>query len=135
MKRTKSELLAQAMVAANNEDWGKAFQLLEQIEDVDVLLPQLHYLRGLIHIHMEDTRSANEALRQALYCDPSFALAHYTLGELYEKTGTLGEAHQHWQRARKVLAQQNPQDLLPFGDDLTVEMLNGLLDYRLRERG
>ena len=126
-------MLEQALAAANNEQWGEAFRLLEQAERDDVLLPQLHYLRGLIHMQTNDLPSAIEALRQALYCDPSFALAHYTLGELYEKTGTMVEAQRHWHRARKVLTHFDPQEILPFGNDLTVEMLNGLLDYRLRK--
>lgn len=125
-------LLEQALAAANGEDWDQAFRLLEQAERNDVLLPQLHYLRGLIHLQMSDLKSATEALRQALYCDPSFALAHYTLGELHEKSGAIAEAHRHWQRARKALAEHDPQETLPFGNDLTVEMLSGLLDYRLR---
>ena len=129
----QTRLLEQALAAANNEHWIEAFRLLEQAERDDVLLPQLHYLRGLIHLQTNDLPSATEALRQALYCDPSFALAHYTLGELHEKTGTIAQAHQHWHRARKALAHHDPQEILPFGNDLTVEMLNGLLDYRLRK--
>lgn len=121
--------------AADSESWGEAFRLLEQAELRDVLQPETHYLRALMMIQMNDYESAEHALRQALYCDPTFALAHYTLGDLREKTGAIAEARRHWQRARKVLSAFKPDETLAFDNDLTVEMLNGLLDYRLKSVG
>src|SRR5690606_16071162 len=111
--------------------WGEAFQLLDEIESADVLQPQIHYLRALIQLQMGDRAASLVSLRQAVYCDPSFALAHYTLGELHEKAGALDEAARYWRRAQKSLAQLDPQQPLPFAEDMTVEMLKGLLDYRL----
>ena len=120
--------------AADNEEWGEAFRLLERAELSDVLQPETHYLRALMLIQMNDHDSAELSLRQALYCDPAFALAHYTLGELREKNGALAEAHRHWQHARKALSAFQPDEPLAFDNDLTVEMLNSLLDYRLDVR-
>lgn len=126
-----TELWRRAQIAANREDWGEAFQLLDEIESADVLQPQIHYLRALIQLQMGDRAASLVSLRQAVYCDPSFALAHYTLGELHEKAGALDEAARYWRRAQKSLAQLDPQQPLPFAEDMTVEMLKGLLDYRL----
>ena len=127
------ELWDAAREAADTEAWGLAFQLLDEAEQLDMLQPQTHYLRALIYMQMDNMQSAVYALRQALYCDPAFALAHYTLGELYEKTGAVAEAERHWKRAQNVLSGFAPQEALPFTSDLTVEMLNGLLDYRLNQ--
>ncbi len=72
------------------------------------------------------------AWRQALYCDPMFALAHYSLGELYEQRGERKAAARHWHQAMAAIAKLEPQHRLLFSEELTVEMLQGLLTYRVR---
>lgn len=129
-----STLLEQARLAANNEHWDEAFRLLEEAGRKDVLQPQVHYLRALIHIQKGDWLASLTALRQAVYCDPTFALAHYTLGDLHARTGALEEAARHWRRAQKSLIGLDNNQLLPLGDDMTVGMLHALLDYRLQRQ-
>lgn len=126
------DIWTRAKAAANREDWEEAFRLLHEAEGDNMLQPHIHYLRALIQMQMGDLQGSLASLRQAVYCDPAFALAHYTMGDLHEKTGAVDEAARHWRRARKVLSGLDPQQPLPFTEDLTVEMLNGLLDYRLK---
>lgn len=131
---SRIDILAQARAAANNENWPLAFQLLKEAEADDVLQPQIHYLRGLIQMQQGDYTASMNSLRQAIYCDANFALAHYMLGELHEKAGAVAEARRHWRRAQQTLAGLDPQQPLIFADDLTAEMLNGLLNYQLNKR-
>jgi chemotaxis protein methyltransferase CheR len=128
-----TDLWMQARAAADGEYWDEAFHLLEQAEQHDVLQPQIHYLRGLIFMQMGHRGDAQAALRQAVYCDPTFALAHYSLGDLYAMTGESTEAQRYWQRAQKALKGLHPETLLPYADDLTVEMLGAILNYRLKQ--
>jgi tetratricopeptide (TPR) repeat protein len=114
--------------------WDVALQLLKEAESGDVLQPHIHYLRGLIFMQQGMIQDSLAALRQAIYCDPNFALAHYSLGEAYEKVGAVEDARRYWLRARRTLAGLDSQQPLPYTDDLTVEMLNGLLDYQLNKR-
>jgi chemotaxis protein methyltransferase CheR len=79
------DILAQARAAANSENWPDAFHLLDQAEADDVLQPQIHYLRALIYMQQADYPASIASLRQAIYCDPGFALAHYMLGELHAR--------------------------------------------------
>ncbi len=77
--------------------------------------------------------NADEALwawRQALYCDPAFALAHYSLGELFAQQGDTKLAVRHWHQAQAAVARLDPQHPLLFAEDITVEMLQGLLTAR-----
>lgn len=127
------DILAQAKAAANSENWDMAFQLLKAAEADDVLQPQIHYLRALIHMQQGEYTSSMHSLRQAIYCDSGFALAHYMLGELHDKLGASQEAKRHWRRAQQALAGLDPQQSLTFGDDLTAEMLSGLLNYQLNK--
>jgi chemotaxis protein methyltransferase CheR len=131
---SKIDILAQARAAANNENWATAYRLLKEAEADDVLQPQIHYLRALIQMQQGDLTASMNSLRQAIYCDSSFALAHYMLGELHEKAGAINEARRHWRRAQQSLIGLDPQQPLMFADDLTAEMLNGLLNYQLNKR-
>lgn len=119
--------------AANNEEWDTAIRLLKMIEDDVTYQKQVQYLRGLIFMHQGLVEEAAVALRLSIHYDPDFVLAHYTLGELHDKAGEQLMACQHWQTAQRILVGLDPEQTLPFADDLTVEMLNGLLSYQLRK--
>lgn len=123
-----------AQEAANRENWDEAFRLLDEAQGNNVLQPHIHYLRALVQMQKGDLQSSLASLRQSIYCDPGFALAHYMMGDLHEKAGDRDEAARHWRRARKALFGLDPNQPLTFSEDLTVEMLNGLLDYRLKQR-
>jgi chemotaxis protein methyltransferase CheR len=123
-----------ARQAADDENWEEALALLREADDRDNLQPHVHYLRGLIMIQTGELDQALMALRQAVYCDPAFALAHYALGEVYDRRGLRKDAVRHWNRAREVLRDLDPDGPLPHGDeDLTAEMLHGLIDFRLSQ--
>jgi chemotaxis protein methyltransferase CheR len=121
-----------AKQAADDEDWEKALELLREADEQDNLQPHVHYLRGLIMIQTGELDQALVSLRQAVYCDPTFALAHYALGEVYDRRGSRKDAVRHWNRAKDMLRDLDPEGSLPHGDeDLTPEMLYGLIDFRL----
>jgi chemotaxis protein methyltransferase CheR len=119
-----------AKEAADREKWDEALAWLAQMEEQHSFRPELHYLRGLVQMAAENADEALWSLRQAVYCEPMFALAHYSLGELYERQGEYRLAVRHWRQALEATAGLEPQHHLPFADDLTVEMLQGLLTYR-----
>ena len=130
-KRSKEELWTLAEEAADCEKWEEALALLQEAEGVDKFQPQVYYLRALIQMQIETADDAMKSLRRAIYCDPNFALAHYTLGELYEKQASLKEASRHWHHAQSAIAGLDSAYRLPYADDLTVEMLRELLIFRL----
>ncbi len=120
-----------AREAADREKWEDALRLLETVEHSDHLQPQAHYLRGLIRLHQEDLNGAIESLRQAIFRAPAYAMAHYTLGEVYEKRGEYRMAARYWEKARDAIAHLLPAQSLPYEQELTVEMLRGLITHRL----
>ena len=130
-QQSTESTLAQAKEAADSEQWDEALAHLAQIEPEHLLRPEFHYLHGLVQMAAENAEKALWSLRQAVYCDPTFALAHYSLGELHERRGEYKLAMRHWRHALAALAELEPQHHLPFADGLTVEMLQGLLIYRL----
>lgn len=125
--------LENARYAANQEQWNEALDLLNQLERTGVLPPEALYLRALIYLQQGQAPAAQEALRQAIYCNPSFALAHYTLGEFYAKQNKTKEALRYWMMAKQILEDLEPQAQVAFDDDLTVEALNDLLSYQINQ--
>jgi len=126
-------ILVQAKQAADRADWATAIGLLDKAEKEPTLRmqPQLHYLKALVFSHTEDAEGALQSLRRAIYCDPNFALAHYALGEMYEKRGEVREARRHWTLAQSSIRELDPTESLPLDEDLTIEMFNDLLTFRL----
>jgi chemotaxis protein methyltransferase CheR len=129
--KLKTDALKEAQLAAGREDWNALQQWLVLAEHDSPMNPQVHYLRGLMQMHRKRFSGALQALRRAIYCDPSFALAHYALGDLYEKNGNFTEARRCWLRSQHTVAERQPQEDLTAGENLTVEMFRDLLNYRL----
>lgn len=128
------KLWESAKQAADDEDWDTAMGLLDKADQKDNMQPQVHYLRGLIFMQIGELELALMSLRQAVYCDPTFVLAHYTLGEVYDRRGARNDAERHWHRAMDTIRTLDGDEQLPYGDeDLTPEMLYGLIDFRLSQ--
>jgi len=122
-----------AKQAADRGDVEATNALLDKAERETPLMPQVHYLRGLLAIQQQQRGDAFHALRRALYCDPGFVLAHYSLGELYYQRQAYREAARHWQQANALLAECNDDDYLPFGEEITAEHLKALIDNRWQQ--
>ena len=120
-----------AKEAADQENWNDALVWLARAEHEDKFQPQVYHLRAVIQLHLGDTEGALISLRQAIYCDPTFTLAHYTLGEVHEQQGDFKSAVRHWQIAQTTIRALDPKEQMPFAQELTVEMLQGLLAHGL----
>lgn len=130
-KSDAHQLLEQAQDAANQQNWQQALDLLNLVELSDKFNPKVHYLRGIIYRERGDYPAALLAMRQAIYCDPNFALAHYMLGDIFKQQGQLSGARRHWQIARSFLKSQPPDKILDASNGLTVDMLIDLIDFNL----
>ncbi|MES2161014.1 MAG: CheR family methyltransferase [Pseudomonadota bacterium] len=74
--------------------------------------PALRYLRALILEEQGRSGEAIGALRDALYLDPDFVLAHFTLGSLCRRNGAAREAQRHFANALELLRGHAPDDVL-----------------------
>ncbi len=117
--------------AANKEDWSEALRWLEAAEVTHKLRPEVHYLRGIVELQQGDIEKALFSLRRAIYCKHEFVLAHFTIGEIFEKLGQVKKAANHWKQAQQILAGLPTDKLIESSDSLTVEMLTTVLEYRL----
>lgn len=129
------EICLKARQAADGQQWDEALTLLDKLLQSHPLNEYAHYLRGLIFMEQRNFGKALSALRQALYCNSNFILARYTLGELYTQMGHSAQAVREWKLTQHLLASLAPESLVPHSPDLSVDMLNGLLDMHLRNGG
>jgi len=74
--------------------------------------PALRYLRALILEEQGRAAEAIAALKDALYLDPDFVLAHFTLGSLCRRNGATREAQRHFANALELLRGHAPDDVL-----------------------
>jgi len=126
----QAETLAQARRLIDREDWPQALRLLDSFENFDPYNPLVHFVRALILAHASRLK-AIDALQQAIYCEPSFALAHYWQGELWHREGRLEQAQACWRRALKALQGLEDEALLLGDAEMTTDMLRHVLRYRL----
>lgn len=120
-----------AYYAANREDWAEALERLIEAENENIMRPEVHYLRGIIELQQDQIEKSLASLRRAIYCKNDFVLAHFTVGEIFEKLGHLKKAANHWTWAHQILSNLPPEQPIEFSDKLTVEMLFTVIDYRL----
>jgi len=127
-------LWQQALLAADQERWDDAVLLLDQAEAENAMQAEVHYLRALVYLQHQQEQSAFTSLRQAIYCDPNFAMAHYTLGECFARQHNTKQAQRYWRQALTIVSSLKPDEVLHGTLDMTAEMLMGLLHYQLSQQ-
>jgi chemotaxis protein methyltransferase CheR len=70
---------------------------------------------------------ATAALKCAIYLDPEFALAHFSLGNIARQQLRVEEAERHYANALKLLAAFQPEDILPDSEGMTVGRLSQII--------
>ncbi len=92
-----------ARQAADAEKWDNALVWLMHAEAAYKFQPHVYHLRATVQWQLGDLEGAMVSLRQAIYCDPNFALAHYTLAALSEARGDHKLASRHWRLAQRAI--------------------------------
>ncbi len=115
-----------AASARNCADQGRLAEATEWCERaiaVDKMNPGHYYLFAAVQQENGQTAEALRSLHRALYLDPGFALAHFSLGNLELSRGRLREARRHFANALTLLRAQAAADILPESDGLTAGRL------------
>lgn len=89
--------------------------------------PALRYLQALILEEQGHTAAAMGALRDALYLDQTFVLAHFTLGTLCRRNGDERGAARHFANALELLHGSAPDEPLAHAGGLRAGELAELM--------
>ena len=119
-------LLARAY--ANQGQLCEAREWCERALLVSKFEPQLYYLYATILLADGQEADAHLSLTQALYLDPRFVLAHFTLGNLARQRKDLKTAERHFAKACTLLQRHRPEDILPESEGMTAGRLARIIE-------
>ena len=126
-ERARSDAVGEARACAGRGELDAALRHCEAALAADKLNPALHFLRATILSEKGDAAEAERALRGALFLDPHFALAHFTLATLLGKAGRHRESARHRELALASLRDHVPDEILPDSGGITAARLAAMI--------
>ena len=111
-------------------DLSKAWEALEWCEKAittDRLNPGLYYLKATILQEQGAIEEAIVSLKQALYLDQDFVLAHFALGNLALQGGNLKASNRHFNNALSLLKTYEQKEILPESEGITAGRLREII--------
>jgi len=117
-----------ARLHANQGHLAQALEWCEKALAADKLNTGCHYLRAMI---LQEHAAAEEAvvsLRRALYVDPQFVMAHYSLGNFALRQGKTKEAEKHFDNALSLLRLYPPEGIVPESEGITAARLAEIIE-------
>lgn len=126
--RDLPSLTLAARACANLGRFDEAGRWCAAAVEADRFDSGLRYLQASLLIEQGHDEAAEAALRQALYLDQDFVLAHFSLGNLYRRSGRSAASARYFANARELLAGYAPDDPLPDADGLTAGGLREIID-------
>jgi chemotaxis protein methyltransferase CheR len=105
-------LVLMAQVLANRGDLAGARAWCERAIAQDKLNPFYHHLMATIRQEEGAIDAAIGDLRRALYADPSYIPAHFTLANIRRQQGNLAESEIHYRNALALLRGRNPDEII-----------------------
>jgi chemotaxis protein methyltransferase CheR len=103
----RAEKLAAALHAAGRGDHALALAQVRALVTADPLDADAHFIGGLVALEAGQPARAVAALRRALYADPTFALAAFTLGRAHDALGDGVAARRAFEQVLRTL---DPED-------------------------
>jgi chemotaxis protein methyltransferase CheR len=100
---TREQRLAAALDAAGNGDREAALAQVRSLLGENALDADAHFVDGLVGLGAGRPAEAAAALRRALFADPSFGLAAFSLGRAYDELGDTLAARRSYQLALRTL--------------------------------
>ncbi len=116
---------------AGRGDWQGAAQYGEKLLEQDGLNPTTHFYQALIFENLGILSEAARFLRQAIYLDRNFALAHYHMGLAFERERHSRAASRSFENVVRVLGGLPDETGVRGGPGITVAALRELARTRI----
>ncbi len=112
-----------AQAHANRGRLKAAVSSCEEALRRNPLIAGPHYLMGLICQEAGDAEKAVGELKKAIYLDPDFVLAHFSLAVIFRRKGDFQDGMRHRTLALRLAEEMAPETILPEGSGLTAARL------------
>lgn len=78
--------------------------------------PELQYLHGVLLLDLQRLAEAEKAVRKALFLDRELAIAHFTLGIILQRSGSIDKARLSFRNALQLCERLEPEAVIPLSD-------------------
>ena len=126
-----SDFTAMALLARSLANQGKLTEAeawCEKAIALDKSNPGLHYLLGIICYELGRPDAAVTSLKRALYLDPDFILAYFTLANIYRSAARIRESNKNYQNALALLNAMPPDQLIPESEGIYAGRLKEIIN-------
>jgi chemotaxis protein methyltransferase CheR len=117
---------------ADQGDWQDAAEYGQKLLREDRLNPAIHFYQALIFENLGVLDQSERSLRQAIYLDRNFALAHYHLGLALKRDRQMASAARCFGNVLRVLSSMPDNAVLAGGPGVTVTALQELARMHLK---
>jgi chemotaxis protein methyltransferase CheR len=114
-------------ILADKGDFTAALEWSEKAVTANRLDPEIRYLQAIVFQERGDADAAVVALKQTLYLDQAFILAHFTLANLLLGQGKRKEAARHLENSRLLLAACGDDEILPGSEGMSARRLGEIV--------
>jgi chemotaxis protein methyltransferase CheR len=121
------EMVDFARNCADQGDLAAALSWCEQALAADRLNPAWYFLRASILQEQDAVAEAVLSLRQAIYLDQDFVMAHFALGNLALRQANNRTAKKHFTNVLALLDAYHPEDPLPESAGITTGRLKEIV--------
>lgn len=116
-----------ARIKANMGKLQEALSQCELAVSKNKLSPEAYYLKATIETEVGDTQSAYKTLKKALYLNPDFIIAHFTLGNLARAQMKHKEANKLYDNTLDLLTGLEKDEIIPESDGITAGRLKEII--------
>jgi chemotaxis protein methyltransferase CheR len=103
---------------ANIGELEQARNWCEKAIASEKLNPEIYYLLSTIFQSAGDMDESVRSLKQSIYLDPQFIMAHFTLGMLLLQKKMPAESRKSMQNALSLLELTDADEILPFSEGM-----------------
>lgn len=128
-------LLLLTRIYANQGKIKEALGWCEQLVAMDKLNPAAYFLRATILMENDDIEESVLTLRQALYLDQDFTLAHFLLANQMRMLGKDKIAMTHFSNALALLDKVSDHEILPESEGISAGNLRNMINATLGSPG
>jgi chemotaxis protein methyltransferase CheR len=111
--------LAVARACANEGLLEEALASCKEAIAAERTNPAAHFLYAAICHELDRLDEGISALRRVLYLDQDYVLAHYALGDLYQRVGKQRESKRHLAIALDLLSTRRRDEIVPESEGMT----------------
>ncbi len=128
----EQDIHQKALALANSGKLHEAESLCKKAIAAEKLNPAYHYLLATVCQEQGRLKEAVRSFNHALYLDPKFVLAHFSLGSLMQLEGKSEASERHLRNTLSLLLSMKPEDILPCSGGMSAGKLLELVQIMMK---